>query len=73
MLVHIDHLNIGPRMDNGPKPFDPNQTTTSIVYYDDSDLYQIEVYDLNNPEFRLQLILTESELLAAKANPKRGL
>lgn len=66
MLVEIDHVNNGPRMDGGPKPFDPNAAVTIITYYKDSETYLIEIADQKNPEFRARLVISSEELTAAK-------
>ena len=63
----INHLNLHPRKDDGPKPTDQTKIITNVAYDNKSDSYTVEVLDPANPEFRVLILgLTEEDLRKAK-------
>jgi len=58
MLADINHLNIGPRMDGGPRPFDPNNGKLKLTYDKANDILLLEILDIGNPEFQVKVMFT---------------
>jgi len=65
-VVTGSHINVGPRRDGGPVPFDPTNSVINLSWDSGKGEYIQEILDLKNPEFRMVITFTEDDLIQAK-------
>jgi hypothetical protein len=68
MLIDGTHVNAFPRQDKGPKPLKPENMIGKLEFNKYSETYKLEIFDKDNPEFKLTIYLSHDEINEVKVN-----